>query len=134
MNSLVRDTNQASSIICRGAKSLGLPRWAKDKLESAHSYLYAAMMADFVVMAESQIICDGVQMDSGEVKTGRQFLIDDVIGKILLKISHEHHGEADSFTSGIRQRMNTILDADAIPDPAHQSAEVIKAEKEDGNA
>ena len=51
MEALTKSTHEASRLIGAGVTHPGTPRWAIAKLRSAHEYVYAAMIRDFVVTA-----------------------------------------------------------------------------------
>lgn len=107
---LVSNTHQSSGILLRGLNYPGMPGWAVKKLKSAHEHLYAVMLFEFVRMAESEIICDGVRMDSGEVKTGREFLVDDIVGKMMAMIRAKYGSEADTYVNSIRGKLAKLLE------------------------
>lgn len=88
---------------------------AKQKLAGAHIYLYAAMIRDFVLRAETEMIgVDGVRMPDGSIQSSRQFLLGDIIENMLRKLPGEPGNE---FASRVRTKLYALLDI-----PVHAQA------------
>lgn len=126
LKNLVANTHRSGDVIGLASIEYGIPEWARNKLENAYFHLFAAMMSDFIRLAETKIVPEDVQMDSGEVKTSRQYLVDSLTEEILGRLTREQPGSA-KFTVGIKTRMDAILACFPLESvSSQQSGEVIK--------
>ena len=110
MRDLVRNTHAASGLILNASREPGTPGWARERLRSACLYMYAAMIYDFVRLAESELIgVGGVIMPDGQVKTSRQFLVES-IGDKLMSVQDKHGDEYVKFTEAMKDRAISMLE------------------------
>src|SRR5689334_22928909 len=107
--SLVRQTHQSGDVILSIKRDAGTPSWVTEKLYGAYCHLFAAMYADFVAKAESEIIlADGIKMQDGTVKSVREFLMDDIC---RAQLSQLEASTDPRFASRIREKLEKLCAA-----------------------
>lgn len=107
----LKNTNAASVIVCdarRKASNLGITI-----LKGSHTYLYAALLADFVQAAKrADWIGPAVQMDNLTVKPTDQFLMDHLFGVVFAPI---FKSGGTKFLTAVRTKAEALIAAKAEP-------------------
>jgi hypothetical protein len=100
----VKITEAASRVLSRCEPQV---TWGRHLLGGAHVYLYAAMLADFVLMAErDEWIGPAVQM-SDSIQPTREFLVNHLFESLFTPITRQEFGYL--YLKRVRDKVSKIL-------------------------